>query len=67
LADSADPHDSLAGLDASALFEGLRADARRLAALPDILAASGLPARTMNHPSVHLKNLEQRLKEWDLQ
>ncbi|HWH86384.1 MAG TPA: HipA domain-containing protein [Pseudomonas sp.] len=61
---SAEP---LAGLTDASLFEGLRADARRLAALPDILAASGLPARTMNHPGVHLKHLEKRLKEWDLQ
>ncbi|MBC3268607.1 HipA domain-containing protein [Pseudomonas sp. SWRI81] len=67
LADSADPDEPLAVLDASELFDELRADARRLAALPDILAASGLPARTMNHPGIHLKNLEQRLKEWDLQ
>jgi len=53
--------------DAPALFERLREDAQRLAALPDILTASGLPDRTMNHPGIHLKNLEQRLKEWDLQ
>jgi serine/threonine-protein kinase HipA len=67
LADIADPNDPLAGLsDALAPFERLREDAQRLAALPDILTASGLPDRTMNHPGIHLKNLEQRLKEWDL-
>ncbi|WP_166221973.1 type II toxin-antitoxin system HipA family toxin [Pseudomonas atagonensis] len=67
LADIADPDDPLAGLsDATDCFERLRADAQRLAALPDILSASGLPARTMNHPGIHLRNLEQRLKEWDL-
>ncbi|VVQ04865.1 hypothetical protein PS925_02699 [Pseudomonas fluorescens] len=68
LADIAEPDDPLAALcDAPALFERLREDAQRLAALPDILTASGLPDRTMNHPGIHLKNLEQRLKEWDLQ
>lgn len=68
LADIAEPNDPLAALcDAPALFERLREDAQRLAALPDILTASGLPDRTMNHPGIHLKNLEQRLKEWDLQ
>ena len=67
LADIADPKDPLAGLtDASDPFERLREDAQRLAALPDILTASGLPDRTMNHPGILLKNLEQRLKEWDL-
>lgn len=68
LADIAEPDDPLAALcDAPALFERLREDAQRLAALPDILTASGLPDKTMNHPGIHLKNLEQRLKEWDLQ
>ncbi|MFJ2711389.1 HipA domain-containing protein [Pseudomonas sp. NPDC087346] len=67
LADIADPDDPLAALaDAPDSFERLRGDAQRLAALPDILTASGLPDRTMNHPSIALKNLEQRLKEWDL-
>ena len=67
LADITDPKDPLAGLtDASDPFERLREDAQRLSALPDILTASGLPDRTMNHPGIHLKNLEQRLKEWDL-
>lgn len=68
IADTAKLGEALAGLvDTSILFERLREDARRLAALPDILTASGLPHRTMNHPSIHLKNLKQRLKEWDLQ
>ncbi|SMQ28191.1 serine/threonine-protein kinase HipA [Pseudomonas helmanticensis] len=67
LADISDPEDPLAALaDAPNSFERLREDAQRLAALPDILMASGLPDRTMNHPGIHLKNLEQRLKEWDL-
>ena len=67
LADITDPKDPLAGLtDASDPFERLREDAQRLAALPDLLTASGVPDRTMNHPGIHLKNLEQRLKEWDL-
>lgn len=52
--------------DAPDSFERLRMDAQGLAALPDILTESGLPDRTMNHPGIALKNLEQRLKEWDL-
>ncbi|MBZ9784573.1 HipA domain-containing protein [Pseudomonas sp. REP124] len=67
LADIADPDDPLAALaDAPDCFERLRQDAQRLAAFPDILSASGLPDVTMNHPRIALKNLEQRLKEWDL-
>ncbi|MHC8397759.1 HipA domain-containing protein [Pseudomonas sp. LB3P93] len=67
LADIADPNDPLAALsDAPNSFDRLREDAKRLAALPDILTASGLPDATMNHPRIALKNLEQRLKEWDL-
>ncbi len=55
LADISDPSNPLAGLtDAPDLFERLREDAQRLAALPDILTASGLPDRTMNHPGIHL-------------
>jgi serine/threonine-protein kinase HipA len=67
LADIADPNDPLAALsDSQDSFERLREDAKRLMALPDILAASGLPDVTMNHPHIALKNLEQRFKEWDL-
>lgn len=67
LTDITDPKDPLAALsDAPEPFERLREDARQLAALPDILAANGLPDATMNHPRIALKNLEQRLKEWDL-
>ncbi|VVN97385.1 type II toxin-antitoxin system HipA family toxin [Pseudomonas fluorescens] len=47
-------------------FERLRQDADSLLALPDILVASGLPDVTLNHPSIALKNLEQRLKNWGL-
>lgn len=35
-------------------------------ALPDILAAGGLPAVTLNHPSVPLGKLDMRLKQWGL-
>ncbi|MNZ55611.1 putative DNA-binding transcriptional regulator [compost metagenome] len=48
------------------VYERLRQDADHLRALPDILAASGLPDVTLNHPSIALKNLEQRLKSWGL-
>ena len=52
--------------DPQALYEGLRADANHLRALPDILTASGLPDATMNHPGVALRHLEQRLSSWGL-
>lgn len=59
--------DSLGELvDSQALFESLREAAQQLSALPDILSASGLPAITLNHPAIALKNLPQRLKEWGL-
>ncbi|WP_434598515.1 HipA domain-containing protein [Pseudomonas sp. R4-83] len=66
LVDIAEPGDPSAVSDESMLFERLRQEAQRLSALPDILADSGLPARTMNHPGVHLKNLQQRLNDWGL-
>ena len=52
--------------DPQALFEGLREDANRFLALPDILFTSGLPEATMNHPAIALQSLEQRLKNWGL-
>ena len=52
--------------DSQTLFENLRAAAQQFLALPDILSASGLPAVTMNHPAIALKNLPQRLREWGL-
>ncbi|VVO27637.1 HipA domain-containing protein [Pseudomonas fluorescens] len=68
LADISDPDDPLAALnDSQDSFERLREDAKRFLALPDILATSGLPEVTMNHPQIALKNLEHRLKEWNLQ
>ncbi len=61
------PKDPLAGLsDLQDSFERLREDANHFMALPDILAAGGLPEVTMNHPRIALKNLEQRLKDWGL-
>lgn len=58
---------ALAGIaDPEALFEGLREDANRLLALPDILVANGLPETTLNHPAIALRHLEQRLKNWGL-
>lgn len=48
-------------------FERLRTDAQRLRALPDILVDSGLPKVTLNHPSIALRNLDQRLRSWGLQ
>jgi serine/threonine-protein kinase HipA len=67
LADIADPDDPLAALsEVQDSFERLRDDANQLMALPDILTASGLPDVTMNHPQIALKNLQQRMKAWDL-
>jgi serine/threonine-protein kinase HipA len=67
LADIADPDDPLAALsEVQDSFERLRDDANQLMALPDILTASGLPDETMNHPQIALKNLQQRMKAWDL-
>lgn len=53
-------------VDSKALFDGLRETAQQLSALPEILSASGLPAVTMNHPGIALKNLPYRLREWGL-
>lgn len=53
-------------VDSRKLFEDLRVAAQQFSALPEILNASGLPAVTMNHPGIALKNLPQRLKEWGL-
>lgn len=47
-------------------FEQLRQDAIRLLALPDLLSASGLPEAVMNHPAIALRQLEQRMKAWEL-
>ncbi|CAI3810959.1 hypothetical protein GLGCALEP_06481 [Pseudomonas sp. MM221] len=47
-------------------FDRLKQDAARLLALPDLLSAAGLPEAVMNHPAVHLRLLEQRMKEWKL-
>lgn len=52
--------------DPQTAFDNLRQDAKALLALPDILADSGLPAVTMNHPGIALKHLAQRLKDWGL-
>ncbi|MET4712968.1 serine/threonine-protein kinase HipA [Pseudomonas sp. PvP125] len=53
-------------LDPELAFERLRQDAEQLRALPDMLAAGGLPAVTLNHPSIPLGKLDLRLKQWGL-
>lgn len=57
IADIVDPEQS---------FERLRRDAEHLRALPDLLVTSGLPAVTLNHPSIPLGKLDLRLKQWGL-
>lgn len=42
-------------------FARLRAGARELLALPDILASHPLPATTWSHPGVHLRDLDDYL------
>ncbi|UXV19733.1 HipA domain-containing protein [Pseudomonas fluorescens] len=53
-------------VDPEQSFERLRQDAEHLRALPDFLVASGLPAVTLNHPSIPLGKLDLRLKQWGL-
>ena len=57
LADLVDPEQS---------FERLRQTAEHLRALPDLLVTSGVPAVTLNHPSIPLGKLDLRLKQWGL-
>lgn len=47
-------------------FERLRARARELLALPDILASQPLPPATWRHPAVHLSDLTAYLGKGDL-
>ena len=53
-------------VDPDELFQRLRAAAQEFQALPDLLNAEGLPASTMNHPRIALRNLRQRLVQWGL-
>lgn len=53
-------------MDPQQTFERLRQDARQLMALPDLLRDLGLPDAVMNHPAIALKNLEQRMNDWEL-
>lgn len=53
-------------VDPDELFQRLRVAAQEFLALPDLLSAAGLPAKTMNHPRIALKNLQQRLAKWGL-
>ncbi len=48
------------------LFQRLRAAAQTFLALPDLLSTDGLPAATMNHPRIALRDMPQRLKNWGL-
>lgn len=53
-------------VNADELFERLRTAAQSFMALPDLLSDEGLPAATMNHPRIALRNLRQRLSHWGL-
>ncbi|SDV08957.1 serine/threonine-protein kinase HipA [Pseudomonas mucidolens] len=53
-------------VDPEKTFEGLRQDAERLRALPDILLTGGLPEVTWRHPRIALRHLDQRLTDWGL-
>ena len=53
-------------IDPDELFQRLRAAALEFQVLPDLLNAEGLPASTMNHPRIALRNLRQRLVQWGL-
>lgn len=47
-------------------FERLRADARQLLALPDLLHELGLPEATWQAPTIPLDRLETTLRRWGL-
>lgn len=51
-------------VNADELFERLWVEAQTFLAMPDLLSADGLPAATMNHPRVALRDLPQRLNKW---
>lgn len=55
-----------AWIDADELYQRLRLAAQEFLALPDLLHTEGLPAATMNHPRIALRNLRQRLVQWGL-
>ncbi|WP_244165851.1 type II toxin-antitoxin system HipA family toxin [Pseudomonas abietaniphila] len=52
--------------DPDQLFEGLKADARRLLALPDLLSEGGLPQKTFKHPRIALTRLHPTFRAWGL-
>ncbi|MDU8351404.1 HipA domain-containing protein [Pseudomonas syringae pv. actinidiae] len=52
--------------DADDLFDWLKAEMNELMGLPDILVDSGLPARTMAHPRVLLRDLSSHARRWGL-
>ncbi|MFY1665060.1 type II toxin-antitoxin system HipA family toxin [Pseudomonas sp. Pseu.R1] len=52
--------------DPDQLFERLRADAKQLLALPDLLNEGGLPQQTFKHPRVALSRLQATFQTWGL-
>lgn len=48
------------------LFDGLRADARLLLALPDLLQGLGLPQGVWRSPMIPLRRLEYTFRRWKL-
>jgi serine/threonine-protein kinase HipA len=53
-------------VDPDRLFEGLKLDARKLIALPDVLSDIGLPQQTFRHPRITLSRLERTFISWGL-
>lgn len=52
--------------DPDELFDGLKDDARRLLALPDLLSEGGLPQQTFRHPRIALARLHPTFRAWGL-
>lgn len=52
--------------DPEVLVQGLKTDAQRCRALPDLLSDIGLPQATFNHPRIALNRLDATLKNWGL-
>ena len=59
-------HSLAAWANPDQVFDGLRNDAQRLLALPDLLSDVGLPSQTFKHPRIALARLNATLNNWGL-